>query len=161
VGGKSLTWAAGLLLGVASVASAQGVAGVSANVSVPEVMQLRVERGAGDVVTEGVYRESTGAVLLRVKANRDWRLVLTTAAPERVASNGGVGEASAPVWYRTEVVSGSGTGTGSFLEATPAGSVVAAGGRGNEIVIRLDYRWLEGAGDDAPATSLTYTLAPG
>lgn len=149
------------MLGVASVADAQGNAAVSATVTVPEVMQLSVLPGGGEVVTDGVYREEAGAVLLRVKANRSWKLVLTTSSPELVASNRGAGEASEAVWYRATVVTGNGSSESSFLEATAWGSVAVEGGPGDEIVIRLDYRWPEGGGTDAPSRGLTYTLSPG
>ncbi len=154
-------WLVALIAGMlfATDVAAQQRAQGTAHLTVGTVMRMDVVPGAGSV-RRGVdpYREVEGATLLRVRANGAWRVELERGSPATRAVVEGVRDRpAASLWLRATVVEGDARVDGSYREVE-TGSVVASG-RGGEVLVRIDYRWLSSV--PAPDADVVYTLAPG
>lgn len=136
----------------------------SAMVVVPPVAQLDLEsadpiqvRGLGDGTVE-----AEGSVVVRVRANHAWRvLVAAPRVPAEARAEGGPSGGAGTIAWRATLLDG---GTGGeyqslFQSLSPGVSAVAAGGSRGVAVIRIDYRWTAPSEEAAYGVPLTYTLA--
>jgi len=130
------------LLGVER-AGAQTQAATALSVTVPAALRLQLVSTGGTAELTGSFTEVRAAVVLRVNANCPWRLVPVVAS-----------EGSA-VQVRVEVA-GSPTAVFQPLAGTAA---IAAGGRGRDIEVVVDYRLPTGVA--APAVGYKLQVAGG
>ncbi len=139
-----------MLLACLALFGARGLAAqtqVTAQVTVrvPRLLQLQTVSTGGTTVDAGSFREVAGAVVLRVSANCDWRLVAVPGAqfPAELAG----------VKVRAEVTGGA----EAAFEPLTRNAPVATGSRGEKIEVVVDYRLPAGA--SLPAVAYRLELA--
>lgn len=143
-----------IMIGIAAAAAlfsaplaGQGSAEGAAFVVVPAVAELELQ-SASAIETRGTAGgtiSAEGSLLVRVRANHDWR-VLVEGQSEGV-----------DVWWRATVVEEA--TPGDFRPLPPGGTAVAAEGGRGQVVIRIDYRWTSAPAQRYDAAPLMYTLA--
>lgn len=160
---------AGLLLGAASVASAQsrGVAAArgSVHLTIQRVMQVDVNRSGPLVVrADGEYDTAVAATRVRVSANFAWRLVAVRRPDSQLpASSGGMAAAAfQPVWVRADVSDDRVTPVArDYVQAAGGEVVVAEGEAGGDMEVVVDYRWPRDARAGGDSTrDVSFVLVP-
>jgi hypothetical protein len=109
---------------------------VTARVTIPDLLVLNAEQGQTVTVREGEFHSLYKAVTLKVSANRDWRLLLSTDAadPELEVRTSAESE-------RVNVAGGA---------ARPgAEREIANGSNGTAMAIKVGYRW-KGSAESRP-----------
>lgn len=130
--------------------SGQHSAGGSALVVIPRVSELEITPASAvqtRSLEDGVVEEE-GALLVRVRANHEWRVQVGTSS---------AGDSASGVWWRATLVS-EGI-TGEYRALSPGEEAVVASGARGEVLIRVDYRWKAPEDATAGGVPLTYTLA--
>lgn len=160
---------AGLLLGAASMASAQSpgvvVARGSVHLTIQPVMQVDVNRSGPLVVrADGEYDTVVAATRVRVSANFAWRLVaVRRPASQLPASSGGMAVAGVqPVWVRADAPDDRVTPVARDYVQTAGGEVVVAEGEaGDDMEVVVDYRWPREARAGGDTTrDVSFVLVP-
>lgn len=146
-------------LSTPSSLAAQSSARVEARLRISEVLMLDVEPGVVEVVsTADGYQAADGAVVLRVSANRSWRVTASGGVgATRIASAVVAGDPQPRLWWRVGSTGGGAQAEVEGYEEAGSGErVVASGGPGRNLRVELDYRWL--GAESAPA-GLVYTIS--
>jgi hypothetical protein len=135
----------------------QGSADGTALVVVPAVAAVELQsaspietrRAAGGMVS------AEGSLLVRVRANHEWRLLVE--ADQGVATATTAQPAGVDIWWRATVVEEAAAGD---FQPLPVGeiAVAAEGGRGR-VLIQIDYRWTGEPTARYDAAPIMYTVA--
>ncbi len=163
---RPLVLTAGLLLGAASLASAQSQGAATARGSVQltiePVMQVDVSHSTAAPKLEGEYYRASGATRVRVSANFAWKLVAVRHLNAQLLASAEPMAAKVvqPVWVRADASDRRVMAEAREFAETSGGDVVVAQGEaGGSMEVVLDYRWLREAGAD-PAANLSFVLMP-